>query len=401
MIARVSTADEAAQGLGPPPDDERRRVNVLFLTTGLGIGGAEIVVRDLVRRLDDERFSVSVVCIKDLGAIGRELEAEGVDISVLETRHDRADYFAAFKLRRLVREMQIDIIHSHTTHSLTVAAMCRCLTPGVKVVHTFHFGNYPHKPSKVLWMEHIGARLVDQLVAVGKVQQEQVKSTYNLTDAAIRTVHNGVSLPSPSAEDRGFRSRIGADGKLLVGTIATLIPQKGLHDLLEVARRVRDVRDDVRFVVVGEGALRVELEQKRRELGLEETVVFAGWVGNAAALALPSFDVYFQPSHWEAMSISILEAMAAGKAVVSTLVGEAPHLIENGVEGFLSPPRDVEGMAAAILRLSEDERLRHSTGEAARRKVGSRFTIGHMARAYERVYLDVLRRDGAVARASD
>src|SRR5690606_15597297 len=124
----------------------------------------------------------------------------------------------------------------------------------------------------------IGARLVDQLVAVGKVQQEQVKSTYNLTDAAIRTVHNGVSLPSPSAEDRGFRSRIGADGKLLVGTIATLIPQKGLHDLLEVARRVRDVRDDVRFVVVGEGALRVELEQKRRELGLEETVVFAGWV---------------------------------------------------------------------------------------------------------------------------
>jgi glycosyltransferase involved in cell wall biosynthesis len=114
---------------------------------------------------------------------------------------------------------------------------------------------------------------------------------------------------------------------------------------------------------------------------------------NAASRALPSFDIYFQPSLWEAMSISILEAMAAGKSVVSTDVGEAPHLIEHGTEGFLYKPSDVEGMASAILVLAQDARLRKETGDAAARKVAHRFTVDHMTRAYEMVYLNVLHRN--------
>lgn len=366
-----------------------RKVNVLFLTTGLGIGGAEIVVRDLARALDRTRFNVSICCIKALGPIGRELQAEGIDISVLEADPEKTDYFSALKLRRLARQKQVDVIHSHTTHSLSVAALCRCVTPGVKVVHTFHFGNYPHKPAKTLLMEYLFSRLVDRLVAVGEVQRGQIKSTYRLSDSAIGTVRNGVQLPVPGAGDPTFRTRIGAEGKVLVGTIATLIPQKGLADLLEVARRVRDVRDDVHFVLIGEGDLRGDLERIRRERGLEETVTLTGWVANAASVALPSFDVYFQPSLWEAMSISILEAMAAGKPVVSTLVGEAPHLIEHGVDGLLFPPGDVESMAAAILDLAGDDVRRRTIGGSAARKVAERFTVAHMARAHEQLYTEL------------
>ncbi len=147
------------------------------------------------------------------------------------------------------------------------------------------------------------------------------------------------------------------------------------------------------FVLVGGGDLRRELEQHRHDLGLDETVTFTGLLTNAASRALPSFDIYFQPSLWEAMSISILEAMAAGKSVVSTDVGEAPHLIEHGTEGFLYKPRDVEGMASAILVLAQDALLRRVTGEAAARKVAQRFTVDHMTRAYEEVYLNVLQWD--------
>ena len=375
---------------------ERRTANLLLLTSVLGVGGAETVIRDLVRTLDRDRFNVSVCCLKGLGLTGAELAADGVDIFALPNSNPaRVDYFTAWQLRRVLRDRQIDVVHSHTTDALVDAALCRCLSRAVKVVHTFHFGNYPHQPGRVLVMEGISSRFADRLVAVGHVQRAQIKHTYRLSDRAISAVHNGVQLPAPSAVDPAFRRSLDAEGKTLVGTIAHLCPQKGLHDLLSVARRVRDAGENAHFVVVGGGDLRGELEHRRRELDLDKTVTFTGLLTSAASRALPSFDIYFQPSHWEAMSVSLLEAMAAGKSIVTTDVGEAPHLIAHGVDGFLCKPRDVEGMAATILALAQDERLRKATGEVAARKVAGRFTVDHMTRAYEKLYLDVLQWDTA------
>ncbi len=94
------------------------------------------------------------------------------------------------------------------------------------------------------------------------------------------------------------------------------------------------------------------LEQRRRELGLEDTVVITGWIPNAAAQALPAFDVFFQPSRWEAMSIAILEAMASGKAIVATRVGDNAHVLEDGVSGLLVDAGDIGGMVDALARLA-------------------------------------------------
>jgi glycosyltransferase involved in cell wall biosynthesis len=374
-----------------PASGDHRKANILLLTGVLGVGGAETVVHDLARNLDRDRFNVSICCLKGLGLTGRALAAEDVDIAVLpKTDPDRVDYFTSLRLRRWLRDKQIDVVHSHTTHALVDAAVCRCLSRSVKVVHTFHFGNYPNQPGRTLLMERVSSRFADRLVAVGQVQREQIKRTYRLSDRAISVVPNGVQLPASCDADPAFRRSIGADGKILVGTVSHLIPQKGLHDLLAIARRVRDARQDVHFVVVGGGDLREELERQRDDLGLNDTVTFTGLLTNAASRALPSFDIYFQPSLWEAMSVSLLEAMAAGKSIVSTNVGEAPHLIEQGKEGFLFTPRDVEGMADTILVLVQDHRLRRETGDAAARKVAQRFTTDHMTRAYEEVYLKVL-----------
>jgi len=373
------------------PREHGQKVNLQILTTGLWVGGAEVVVQDLALALDRSRFNVSVCCLKVLGPIGQGLADEGVDICALPgAEPGRVDYLTSLKLRRLIKNKRIDIVHSHTTHALVDAVLCKLATPGLKVIHTFHFGNYPHLGGRMLWMERVCSRLTDRLVAVGEFQRQQIKSVFRLRDEAVGTVLNGVRPPVPGSGDPEFRARVGAGGKILVGTIATLIEQKGLRDLLSVARRVRETRDDVRFVVVGDGHLRAELERLRRDLGLDDTVVFYGWLRNAAALALPAFDIYFQPSLWEAMSISILEAMAAGKAIVSTSVGETPKVIEDHAQGVLFQPGDVNGMADAISTLAIDPRARQRLGDAAAQRVAERFTVGHMARAYEKLYLDVL-----------
>jgi glycosyltransferase involved in cell wall biosynthesis len=158
-----------------------------------------------------------------------------------------------------------------------------------------------------------------------------------------------------------------------------------------VAKRVKEAGHKALFVVLGDGHLRAALEAKRTELGLDGTVVFHGWVTNAANVALPTFDIFFQPSLWEAMSMVVLEAMSAAKPIVATRVGENIHVINDGINGLLADPKDVDGMSAALTRLISNPALRETLGTAARQTVEREFTVDHMTKEYERAYLEAVR----------
>lgn len=366
-----------------------RKINVLIAVAGLGIGGAEVVIQHLVRSIDRRRFNVTVGCIKAAGPIGEQLRHDGFDLEVLSRNgYEEPEYLTFLKMRRLLKQRRIDVIHSHTTDALADAAVCRLLSPRVKLLHTFHYGNYPHLPKRQLQMERLFARLANRLVAVSEVQRSQISAAFGLKPAAIGRVWNGVPL-QPAQPDGSFRTRVGAADHVLIGTVATMIRQKGLPDLLAVARKLRDSGRCVRFVVLGDGAMRAELEELRRQLGVEDTVVFAGWIKDASRVAVPEFDVFFQPSLWEAMSIAVLEAMAAGVPVVASRVGENPYIIDHGKDGLLVEPRDVDGMARELTRLVDDAALRRRLGDAGSEKVARQFTVTHMTRAYEKIYQEL------------
>lgn len=369
----------------------KRRCNLLIVASHLWIGGAESVIQHLAESIDRRRFNVAVCCLKQRGSIGDELARRGVDIvSFAESLDAPVDYLTFVKLWRLLRSRKVDVVHTHTAHGLFDASLCSLLIPRLKLVHTFHFGNYPHTSPRIIWMERVCSRVADRLFAVGTVQRKQIQAVYRLGDHRIDTICNGVSIGT-SFGDPAFRKQIGAENHILIGTIATLITQKGLTYLLDVAKVIKSSGRKAMFVVVGEGKLRTELEAKRRLLKLEETVVFTGWVADAADAALPAFDIFFQPSLWEAMSMVILEAMAARKPIVATRVGENGLIIEDGIDGLLVEPMDVPGMAAALGRLIDDAGLRVRLGQAARSKVERRFTIQHMVEEYEAVYEDLMR----------
>lgn len=362
------------------------KTNLLILASSLRIGGAETVMQHLALAIDRTRFNVTVCYLKERGQVGDELARAGVEVvGILDS--NRADYFTFRKLLRVVRDRHIDVVHTHTTHGLVDACLCKLFRWNLRVVHTFHFGNYPHTRPRIMWMERVFSRMANRLISVGRTQQGQLKAVYGFSDDQIGMIWNGVAPPA-DAGDPDFRKQVGADSKVLVGTIATLIEQKGLRDLMHVARRVLDAGLPAQFVVVGEGKLRAELEQLRHELGLDEAVVLTGWVTNAAERVLPVVDIFFQPSLWEAMSVVTLEAMAAGKPIVVTRVGEAADIVEDGVDGMLVDPGDVDAMAAALCTLIGDLPLRRRLGQAAHGKVNRQFTVAAMTRAYESIYLE-------------
>jgi glycosyltransferase involved in cell wall biosynthesis len=169
-----------------------------------------------------------------------------------------------------------------------------------------------------------------------------------------------------------------------------LIEQKGLTHLLDVIHILKKRHNNFVIVIAGEGRLRNELEEKSKRLGLEDTVFFLGWLGNAASKILPVIDIFIQSSLWEAMSMVLLEAMAAGRPIVTTNVGENSHVIDSGENGFVVGPGDVHAMAEALEKLILNEELRARFGLRAKQKYEKYFTAEIMTRNYERIYLDIL-----------
>jgi glycosyltransferase involved in cell wall biosynthesis len=146
-----------------------------------------------------------------------------------------------------------------------------------------------------------------------------------------------------------------------------------------------------RFVVVGDGPLRQELESLSTTLGMKGDVVFAGWQENVAA-HLAGMDIFCLSSRWEGFGIILLEAMAANVSVVATRVGGVPEIIVDGKGGILVSPGRPEEMAEALCRLLEDAGMRERMGSFNAERVRTVFSVKRMAAEYERIYRKTPRR---------
>jgi len=176
----------------------------------------------------------------------------------------------------------------------------------------------------------------------------------------------------------------------LVGNVAALVPHKGQRHLVEAAARVLPEHPDARFIIAGEGELRASLEQQIRQHHLEKHVMLVGFRADILSLH-KAFDVFAMSSVTEGLGTSLLDAMACGKPVVATTVGGIPEVVVHEETGLLVPPRDPPAMAAAIVRLLADARLRQQMGEAGLARVRTHFSAETMVQNTLRVYQQVVR----------
>jgi glycosyltransferase involved in cell wall biosynthesis len=176
----------------------------------------------------------------------------------------------------------------------------------------------------------------------------------------------------------------------IIASISTLIPQKGLDRLLDAAALLRDAGEPFFLVIGGDGYLREPLRQKIEALRLNGHVRMLGWVPQAAIKLLPACDILVQSSLWEAMSVVVLEAMAAAKPMVVTDVGENPHVVRNETTGIVVSNGDARALAEALQRLLNDPALRARLANAARQRYEEHFTVQHMITEYEHVYRELM-----------
>lgn len=365
---------------------ESRKKNILIVTSSLTIGGAELVIYTLCKNIDRNKFNVSVCHLKELGATGESLSGIGIDVyGIKRNKNVPGKYFSFLQLLRLIKRLEIDVVHCHTTYALLDASMCKLFRPSLKLFHTFHYGNYPRYPLRYKVLEFVAARVATKLVAVGFRQGAVIKKMYWLRDSRMDVIHNGIEINRNDVNSE-VKQRLGKLNKAVIGSISTFIEQKGLKYLIEVAVILKKKRNDFVFVLCGDGVDRAVLESEAHSLGLDDVVIFLGWQENAGNTILPLFDIFVQSSLWEAMSMVVLEAMSKSKPVVVTNVGDNERVVEDGVSGTVVKPKDTSEMAEALDRLLNESALRIKMGERGKLLIEKNYTAKVMAEKYENLY---------------
>jgi glycosyltransferase involved in cell wall biosynthesis len=247
--------------------------------------------------------------------------------------------------------------------------------------------DYPE--SHTWYTRYLYNRKADGVVAISR------KITELLIEAGvererIRLIHSGID-PRPfeaAASDRDVHP-----DRIVVGMTAVMEERKGHRFLLEAARRLKVRGRQIGYRLAGEGSLRKSLEETTVQLGLKEDVQFLGFVSDIPAF-LSNVDIVVLPSLFEGLGVSVLEAMAAGKAVIASRVGGLGELVIDGATGFLVAPRDVEALAGAISKLAGDSFMIRDMGQKGRERLKENFTMEQMAKKNEDHYYGLLEKNG-------
>ncbi len=381
-------------------------VRVAYVLPDVDAGGTEKHVLELARRLDRSRYSPVLYATAGGGALAPDFSRAGVPSRILSLRLSprrvgtagtvRNAVRLATTLARLFKEDGIGIVHAYLPASNVAASVAAALA-GVpaRIVSKRSLGFYKEARPVLSSLENVGNLLARAILVNSEAVARDVRERERFWDGKIRLVRNGVD-PAAAAATDGSRE---PEDLAALGTgpaivyVANLFPYKGHLDLVEAARAVADTVPGVRFALVGRDAGALPAVRDRvGALGLGRNVLLAGARPDPRAyVTAAAFVVH--PSHEEGFPNSVLEAMAAGKAVVGTRAGGTAEAVEDGVTGLLVPPRDPPALAAAVLSLLENPAKARAMGEAGRRRVLERFTVDRMVRAMEDLYDELMRKE--------
>jgi len=378
----------AARAIRDPLADRPHRV--LWLAKGLGLGGAERLLVDMLGHVDRSRYEVEVAYVlpwKD--ALVGDIEAQGVAVRCLGGGRT-ADLRWAARLRRLVVDRQLDLVHTHAPLPGIVARMV-CAGTGVPLIHTEH-----NMWTRYRWPTRWGNALTfgrnRAAIAVSSGVSDSIAPLPGGRRPPVQVIRHGTDVANIR---RGSDHRVEARRRLglsvdvpVIGSVGNFTPKKDQQGLLAAFAQVLAVRGDAQLVLVGSGPLEAQLRSTADELGVAERVHFVGSRTDVLDL-LPGFDVFALSSRFEGLPIALVEAMATGVASVATAVGGVPEIVDAGRNGLLVPPGRPDELAAAIVALLVDPDLRARVGAAAT-EIGSALDLREAVRRTEDLYTEVL-----------
>ncbi len=356
------------------------------LVLSLVPGGTERLTIEIAVRLS-RRFRMTVCCLDEPGAWAAEVTSAGIPVITLNRQPGFRPSLGR-RIAQLADEMDVGVIHSHHFSPFVYGSIAALINRRIGLIYTEH-GRLSDAPPTVKRqvVNAVLSRVAGPSFAVAHdLRRHMIAEGFKASKLGV--VHNGIDIgPLPDTAARhAARQLLGARADaVIVGTVARLDPVKDLRTLIEAVVRAADRVPALQLVLVGSGPEEDALKRAARELGAGDHVRFFGYSSQVRTL-LPGFDIYANSSVSEGISLTILEAMAAGLPVIATAVGGTPEVVTEGVTGRLVGARAAAELAIALADLASSPAERQALGQAARARVESAFTIDRMVDDYAREY---------------
>ena len=384
----------------------RDRVRVLRVIARLNVGGPALHATLLTQRLDPTRYESTLVAGSEEPYEGSYLQLRGLEVSNLirlralgrEIRGVR-DLGALLELIGIIRRVRPDIVHTHTAKAGTLGRLAAWWCGVPAIVHTYHghvFKGYfsSTRSRAFVAIERWLARRTDRLVAVSDVVRNELLELGIGVTAQYAVVPLGLELDRfvNAERSRGqLRAELGIPADVpLVGIVARLVPIKAHEVFLRAAAILAAREAGARFLIVGDGERRAELEALSTNLGLDRSVEFLGWRSDLDRV-YADLDLVVLCSRNEGLPVALIEAQAAGRPVVATGVGGVPDLVVSGDTGLLVPPDDPDALARAIQSLLDDVEMRDRLGRAGRRRVVPAYNAERLLEDIDLLYRELAR----------
>lgn len=357
---------------------------VLQVALSLNPGGTERLVIELTARLHPT-MPMAVCCLDERGTWAASLEELGITVHALG-RQPGFHPSLGMAIARVARAHRATMIHAHHYSPFVYAAVARLCGAGSEVIFTEHGRLSDTRPSaKRRLANRLLGRIPKRVFTVsGDLRQHLIEEGFS--PDAVDVIYNGIDagpLPDPHTRAQArARLRVTPD-TLVVGTIARLDPVKNLGSLIRAAALVAGDRPIV-VLIIGDGPERAALERLTAELDAGHLIRFEGHKDDARSW-LAGWDVFVNCSVSEGVSLTILEAMAAGLPVIATGVGGTPEVV-NSTCGRLVPARDDAALASMLLELALARDLRVALGTAGRARMEQHFSLARMVDDYRVVY---------------
>jgi glycosyltransferase involved in cell wall biosynthesis len=383
---------------------------ILYIITQSELGGAQKNVLDLACGLKD-KYEILVAAGPDGGGdFFRALKENRIKYIQLKFMRRAvkplSDVLAIFELKKLIKKERPDIIHLHSSKAGFSGSIAAKIS-GVKAIYTVHGAVFEAAFSTLarkfyLWLEKLSSRFKDKIICVSE-NDKKLWLKYDVAPAEkLIMVHNGIDyknldfLPKETAREKLLAATLryenplsppftkGGLGRIFIGTIANLYPEKGLPYFIQAATEILKKYPNLVFMIIGEGPQRPLLEEMIKQNHLQNKFLLAGKVENAPSY-LRAFDFFVLPSIKEGFPYTILEAMAAELPIVASYVGGIPEMIENEKNGFLVLPKNPQMLADRIEKILLDDQLTLRFSEKSRQKIAD-FSLEKMIAETEKVY---------------
>jgi glycosyltransferase involved in cell wall biosynthesis len=358
---------------------------ILFVCSGLNIGGAERQWSQLIPALRDRGYNVTVLTLVDEGPFFEELRLRGIDVRCARMRHRLDVVGLIWALRQ--GELRPAVVVTHSTNAHVVGHLI-ARKVGSPHVTTEHLGDGPGTPRarhREALTRMVGPR-VDCAIAISRRQVPKLLKLGYRRDR-IRIIQNGVPEIVASTSASSVRSRLGVERDAFFAVlVATLRPEKDPATFVRAVQLANKNEPRVRGIIVGGGP---EFDHVKALVG-EGTIVRMAGPRSDVPDILQAANVLCLSSTAEGLPMVILEAMAAGKPIVATEIGGVPEAVQNDRTGILVPVGDAQAFAAALVRLAGDAELAARMGQAGRERHRTQFSFERMIDEYADVLDEML-----------